>query len=74
MPIVVADDTTFVEHPGNAVSPHAAADWPIESLHQPSGWSRSFVLAALRALHLDQHHRPGASRKEALTDNPTQLT
>ena len=70
IPIVVADDTTFVEHPGNAGSPHAAADRPIESLHQPSGWSRSFVLAALRALHLDQHHRPGASRKEGLDGQP----
>ncbi len=66
IPIVVADDTTFVEHPGNAGSPHAAADQPIESLHKPSGWSRSYVLAALRALHLDQHHRPGAFRKEGL--------
>ena len=37
-------------------------------MHRPSGWSRSFVLASLRALHLDQHLRPGALRtKRALT-------
>ncbi len=66
--IVVADDTTFVEHLGNAGRPHAAVNRPIASLHRPSGWSRSFVLASLRALHLDQHLRPGALRaKRALT-------
>jgi len=66
--IVVADDTMLVEHPGNAERPHAAAHRPIPSLHRPSGWSRSFVLASLRALHLDQHLRPGALRaKRALT-------
>ena len=37
-------------------------------MHRPSGWSRSYVLASLRALHLDQHLRPGALRtKSALT-------
>jgi NTE family protein len=69
--IVVADDTTFVEHLGNAGRPHAAINRPIASLHRPSGWSRSFVLASLRALHLDQHLRPGALRaKRALTAAP----
>jgi hypothetical protein len=58
--IVVADDITFVEHPGNAERPHTAAHRPTPSLHRPSGWSRSFVLASLRALHLDQRLRPGA--------------
>jgi hypothetical protein len=49
--IVVADDTTFVEHPGNAGRPQAAAvNRPIASVHRPSGWSRSYVLASLRAL------------------------
>ena len=64
--IVVADDTTFVEHPGNAGRPHAAVNRPIASLHRPSGWSRSYVLASLRALHLDQRLRPGAPRQEGL--------
>ena len=69
--IVVADDITFVEHPGNAGRPNAVVDRPIASLHRPSGWSRSFVLATLRALHLDQHLRPGALRaKRALTPGP----
>ena len=69
--IVVADDTTFVEHLGNAGRPHAAVNRPIASLHRPSGWSRSFVLASLRALHLDQRLRPGALRaKRALTTGP----
>ena len=73
--IVVADDTTFVEHPGNAGRPHAAVNRPIASLHRPSGWSRSFVLASLRALHLDQRLRPGALRaKRALTTRLTQET
>jgi hypothetical protein len=67
IPIVVADDMTFVEHPGNAERPHAAAHRPIPSLHRPSGWSRSsFVLASLRALHLDQHLRSGARHQEGL--------
>jgi hypothetical protein len=70
IPIVVAGDTTFVEHPGNAGRPHAAARRPIPSLHRPSGWSRSFVLASLRALHLDQRLRPGAQRQEGL-DRPS---
>ena len=66
--IVVADDTTFVEHLGNAGRPHAAVSRPIASLHRPSGPSRSFVLASLRALHLDRRLRPGAPRaKRALT-------
>jgi len=60
--IVVADDTSFVEHPGNAGRPHVA-DRPITTLHRPSGWSRSYVLASLRALHLDQRLRPGAVRR-----------
>src|SRR5918995_442397 len=69
--IVVADDTTFVEHLGNAGRPHAAINRPIASLHRPSGWSRSFVLASLRALHLDQRLRSGALRaKRALTAGP----
>ena len=60
--------STFVEHPGNAERPHAAVNRPIASVHRPSGWSRSFVLASLRALHLDQRLRPGALRaKRALT-------
>ena len=46
--------TPFVEHLGNAGRPHRPRR-PITSLHQPSGWSRSYVLASLRALHLDQH-------------------
>ena len=41
--IVVADDITFVEHPGNAERPNAVVDRPIASLHRPSGWSRSLV-------------------------------
>jgi hypothetical protein len=49
--IVVADDTSFVEHPGNAGRPHAATDRPTTTLHRPSGSSRSYVLAPLRALH-----------------------
>jgi hypothetical protein len=50
--IVVADDTMFVEHLGNAERPHAAVNRPIASLHRPSGWSRSLVvLASVRALH-----------------------
>ena len=69
--IVVADDITFVEHPGNAGRPNTVVDRPIASLHRPSGWSRSFVLASLRALHLDQRLRPGALRtKRALTTGP----
>jgi hypothetical protein len=68
--IVVADDT-FVEHLGNAGRPHDAADRPIPSLHRPSGWSRSFVLASLRALHLDQRLRAGGVRADrALTGAP----
>jgi hypothetical protein len=66
IPIVVADDMTFVEHPGNAERPHAAAHRPIPSLHRPSGWSRSLVLASLRALHLDQRLRSGARHQEGL--------
>ena len=59
---------TFVEHLGNAGRPHAAVNRPIASMHRPSGRSRSFVLASLRALHLDQRLRPGALRtKRALT-------
>ena len=50
--IVVADDTMLVEHPGNAERPHAAVNRPIARVHRPSGWSRSYVLASLRALHL----------------------
>ena len=66
---------TFVEHPGNAGRPHAAVNRPIASLHRPSGWSRSYVLASLRALHLDQRLRPGALRaKRALTSGLTQET
>jgi hypothetical protein len=61
--IVVADDTSFVEDPGNAGRPHVA-DRPITSLHRPSGWSRSYVLASLRALHLDQHLDTGAVRAQ----------
>jgi hypothetical protein len=70
IPIVVADDTNVVEHPGNAGRPHAAADRPITSVHRPSGWSRSFVLASLRALHLDQHLQAGAPCKEGLDKRP----
>jgi hypothetical protein len=33
--IVVADDTTFVEHLGNAGRPHAAVSRTIASLHRP---------------------------------------
>jgi hypothetical protein len=36
------------------------ADRPTASLHRPSGSSRSYVLASLRALHLDQRRRSGA--------------
>jgi hypothetical protein len=32
---------------------HIVVDWPTTSLLRPSGWSRSFVVASLRALHLD---------------------
>ena len=64
---VVADDE-FVEHPGNAGRLRTIKPRPIASMHRPSGWSRSYVLASLRALHLDQHLRPGALRtKRALT-------
>ena len=73
--IVVADDTMFVEHPGNAGRPHATANRPTTSLHRPSSWSRTYVLASLRALQLDQHLRPGATRiKRALTTALTQET
>ncbi len=66
--IVVADETTFVEHLGNAGRPHAAVSRPIASLHRPSTLSRSYVLASLRALHLDRRLRAGALRaKKALT-------
>ena len=58
--IVVADDMTFVEHLGNAERPHAAVNRPITSVHRPSGWSRSYVLASLRALHLDPTAVAGA--------------
>jgi transposase len=69
--IVVADDISLVEHPGNAGRPHVA-DRPIPSLHRPSGWSRSYVLASLRALHLDQRLRPGAIRAQrAFTGRPS---
>ena len=64
--IVVADDASFVEHRGNAGRPHAAGRWLISSMRQPLGWSRSFVLAALRALHLDQRLRAGAFSNESL--------
>ncbi len=40
--------------------------WALGSLRQPSGWSRSYVLASLRAPHLDQHQRPGAIGNEGL--------
>jgi hypothetical protein len=72
---VVADGTSFVEHPGNAGRPHLASR-PIASLLRPSGSSRSYVLASLRALHLDQRLRPGALRTpRALTGPPlTQVT
>jgi hypothetical protein len=64
---VVADDK-FVEHPGNAGHLRTITPRPNTSMHRPSGWSRSYVLASLRALHLDQHLRPGAtSTKRALT-------
>jgi len=43
IPIVVADDMTFVERLGNAERPHAAVNRPIASVHRPSGWSRSLV-------------------------------
>jgi hypothetical protein len=56
---------------GNAGRPHAAADRPTTSLHRTSGWSRSYVLAPLRALHLDQHLRSGASdAQRALSPRP----
>jgi hypothetical protein len=64
--IVVADDTSFVEHRGNAGRPHAVGSWLISSMRHPLGWSRSFVLAALRALHLDQRLRAGAFSNESL--------
>ena len=64
--IVVADDASFVEHRGNAGRPHAAGSWLISSMRQPLGWSRSFVLAALRALHLDQRLRADAFSNESL--------
>ena len=57
----------FVEHPGNAGRPHAAHR-PIASLHRPSGRSKLFLLASLRALHLDQHLRPGALRTNRRRD------
>ena len=63
---VVADDSSFVAHLGNAGRPHAVVNRPISSLHRSSGWSRSFVLASLRALHLDHRLRSGAFRKEGL--------
>jgi hypothetical protein len=40
--IVVADDTKFVEHPGNAGRPHAAANQP---QHQPGDRTRKEGLA-----------------------------
>jgi len=40
---------------------------PNPSLHRPSGPSRSFVLASLRALHLDRPVAPERSATRALT-------
>ena len=69
--IVVADDISIVEHLGNAGRPHTAADRPNTSMHRPSGPSRSYVLASLRALHLDKPFDAGATRtKRALTGAP----
>jgi hypothetical protein len=69
--IVVADDISIVEHLGNAGRPHTAADRPNTSMHRPSGPSRSYVLASLRALHLDRPVGAGAtSTKRALTGAP----
>jgi len=69
--IVVADDTTFVEHPGNAGRPHAAINRPITSVHRPSDRSRSLVARPrlrLRARHLTNTGGPGAPRaKRTLT-------
>jgi hypothetical protein len=39
-------------------------------LHRPSGPSRSFVLASLRALHLDRRLDAGAFRTQALSGAP----
>ncbi len=62
--LLAAADDEFVEHPGNAGRPRTIKPRPIVSMHRPSGWSRSFVLASLRALHLDQRLRSGALRKK----------
>jgi hypothetical protein len=50
----------------NGGRPHATTDRPITSLHRPSDRSRSFVLASLRALHLDRHQRPGTIHTQGL--------
>jgi hypothetical protein len=68
--IVVADDKRFVEHLGNAGRPHVA-DRPTPSLHRPSGSSTSFVLASLRAVHVDQHLRAGALRAQRALTSPS---
>ena len=66
-----APDQIEIDDGSSRHRPHAVVDQPIASLHRPSGWSRSFVLAPLRALHLDQRLRPGARRtKRALTPGP----
>ena len=62
--IVVADDTTFVEHRGNAGRPHAAANHP--SAHPQS---TSFVFASLQDHHVDRNqpeHRPTRTRTRNL--------
>jgi hypothetical protein len=74
IPIVVADDMTFVEHPGNAGRPLAAVSRPIPSLRRPSGWSRSYGLASLRRSTLTNACGPAPHAMRALTDNPTQVT
>ena len=72
---LLSPTTTTVEHPGNAGRPRTTTASAHTSMHRPSGWSRSYVLASLRALHLDQRLRPGAPRtKRALTLQLEQVT
>jgi hypothetical protein len=67
IPIVVADDTTFVEHPGKRRAPPRRRQ-PAHRPFAPALGLVKVVLASLRALHLDQRLRPGAPRaKRALT-------
>ena len=57
IPIVVADDMIIVEHPGNAERPHAAANRPTTSPHQPG---------LFKVTHLRFDCKRGTRRQESL--------